>query len=41
MLRWWKNFILRLGQSNKKTFGSGPLDCCTMNRKPQNPSSRS
>ena len=31
-----KRMITRLGESNKKTFGDAPLDCCSLNdtRKP-------
>ena len=33
----FKRMIARLGESNKKTFGDAPLDCCRLNdtRKPE------
>ena len=27
----FKRMITRLGESNKKTFGESPLDCCSLN----------
>ncbi len=32
LLKWWKNFIQRLGESNRKEFGGKKLDCCNINR---------
>ncbi|WP_312652113.1 LDCC motif putative metal-binding protein [Proteiniclasticum sp.] len=32
VLKWWKNFIKRLGESNRKEFGGKRLDCCNINR---------
>ncbi len=32
MLKWWKNFIRRLGESNRKEYGNKRLDCCSINR---------
>ncbi len=31
MFEWLKKFIERLGESNKKEFGEGKLDCCDLN----------
>ncbi len=30
--KWFKEFIDRLGKSNEKTFGSGSLKCCDLNK---------
>ena len=32
MIRWWKNLLIRLAESNKKNFGSERLDCCNLNK---------
>ena len=32
LLKWWKNFMNRLGESNRKEFGGKRLDCCSINR---------
>lgn len=32
MVRWWKNLLIRLAESNKKNFGSERLDCCNLNK---------
>ena len=31
MIKWFKRFIERLGETNKKEFGSEKLDCCGLN----------
>ncbi|HSR05388.1 MAG TPA: LDCC motif putative metal-binding protein [Proteiniclasticum sp.] len=33
MIKWWKNLIERLAESNRKEFGSKRLDCCDLNKK--------
>lgn len=32
-MKWFKNFIKRLEQSNKENFGSERMDCCSVNQK--------
>ncbi|WP_312650970.1 LDCC motif putative metal-binding protein [Proteiniclasticum sp.] len=32
MIRWWKNLLKRLAESNRKNFGSERLDCCNLNK---------
>ena len=29
----WKHFLNKLAGANKKSFGDGPLDCCSLNQK--------
>lgn len=36
MKKWFKNFLKRLAESNKKNFGSQRLDCCDLNKKGSN-----
>lgn len=33
MKKWFKNFLKKLEEANKKNFGSGRLDCCEANQK--------
>lgn len=28
----WQTYLEKLSQSNEKTFGAGPLNCCDLNR---------
>lgn len=35
MFKFIKNWLDRLGEENKKTFGTGRMDCCDLN-KPKN-----
>ncbi|MFH5836444.1 LDCC motif putative metal-binding protein [Proteiniclasticum sp. C24MP] len=31
-MKWWKNLIERIAESNRKEYGSKRLDCCDLNR---------
>lgn len=39
MLKFIKNWLERLAKENEKSFGSGRLDCCDLN-KPKNTNSQ-
>jgi len=32
MFKFIENFIKKLGEENAKTFGTGKLDCCNLNK---------
>jgi hypothetical protein len=36
MPKWLKNFLKRIEESNKKSLGSGKLDCCDLNKQSTN-----
>ncbi|WP_432402507.1 LDCC motif putative metal-binding protein [Wukongibacter sp. M2B1] len=36
MKKWFEKFIKNLEDANKKSFGSGKLDCCDLNQKGNN-----
>ncbi|HYH01900.1 MAG TPA: LDCC motif putative metal-binding protein [Bacillota bacterium] len=33
MFQWWKSFLKRLEEANKREFGNQRLECCELNRK--------
>lgn len=33
MIKWFKKFIKKIEEENKKSFGSKKMDCCELNRK--------
>lgn len=32
----FQNYLADLAKTNKETFGNQPMDCCNLNRKPEN-----
>lgn len=36
MKSWFKSFIKKLEEANKKSFGNERLDCCKVNRESKN-----
>ncbi|WP_425449014.1 LDCC motif putative metal-binding protein [Dethiothermospora halolimnae] len=32
MKKWFKNLLKKIEQQNKKSFGSGKMDCCELNQ---------
>ncbi|WP_279380158.1 LDCC motif putative metal-binding protein [Sporosalibacterium faouarense] len=39
MKKWFQKLIKKIEEANKKEFGSGPMDCCDLNKK-DNPGSK-
>lgn len=33
MKEWFKNFLKKIEEANKKNFGTSRLDCCEVNKK--------
>jgi hypothetical protein len=36
MKNWFKNFLKKIEEANKKNFGDQRLDCCDVNQKSNN-----